>query len=207
MLIGFSGFARGGKDTCGLYLEQSYGFRRERFAAKLKAICMDLFGFTAEQIDGSLKETPDARYPLSSVCPMCGLADVSVERDDGRVCLSCATHLPSHLTPRLAMQQIGEGMRRLHDGVWVDATVRGCGDGRVAICDVRFPNEVEAIRARGGKVVRLLRGQPQSTHVSEMALVGRSELFDVVIDNRESSLPELHARLDALMAEWGIAKP
>jgi hypothetical protein len=68
----------------------------------------------------------------------------------------------------------------------------------VVIPDVRFKNEVEAIRAAGGKLVRVVRPKAglegeAALHQSEreMALMG-DELFDLVIQN-DSTLDDLFA--------------
>jgi len=203
MLIGFSGFARAGKDTAGRFLEEHYGFRRAHFAAFLKRLVGELFDFDEAQLYGARKESPDPRYPLGGLCPSCGDGCIGVS-GASRHCPRCAMTYPSHLTPRLALQVIGVASRRLHSGVWVEATMRGIAPGEhVAICDVRFPNEVRAIQSRGGRVVRLTRGEPQSAHASETALANRPELFDHIIDNH-GSVGALHARLEQLMATYGL---
>lgn len=204
MIIGVSGFARSGKDTVGAYLERVYGFRRARFAAVLKEVCARVFGFSGDQIDGALKETPDARYPMPGVCPTCGTLCSSSD-DGGWRCEACERIYRSHLTPRLAMQTLGtEWGRRLCADVWVEATLRDCVPGeRWVLCDVRFPNEAIGIARRGGRVIRLLRGAPESAHPSETALVDRHDLFDAIIHN-SGTVAELHDHIDARMEEWGI---
>lgn len=206
MLIGVSGFARSGKDTVGAYLERRYGFRRARFAAILKDVCARVFDFSPEQIDGALKDVPDARYPMPGLCPSCGaLCSAEATVGDGWYCEACKRLWPSHVTPRLAMQTLGtEWARRLFADVWVEATLRGVAPGeRVVICDVRFPNEAAGIRVRGGRVLRLLRGSPESTHASETALIDRPDLYDAAIDNA-GTLDELYANVDARMRAWGV---
>lgn len=66
----------------------------------------------------------------------------------------------------------------------------------IVISDVRFVNELEAIRARGGKVAKVLRGKglegSAAQHRSETELVGMSEeVFNILIDNKTSTLKEL----------------
>lgn len=206
MLIGLSGFARSGKDTVGAYLEQRYGYRRARFAAILKEVCARVFGFSSEQIDGALKEVPDPRYPMPGLCPSCGtICSAEALGGDGWYCEACQRLWPACVTPRLAMQTLGtEWGRRLFDGVWVAATLRDIGaDERVVLCDVRFPNEAQGIRARGGRVIRLLRGAPESMHPSETSLADRHDCYDAAIDNR-GTIVELRAHVDACVRAWGI---
>lgn len=205
MIIGVSGFALSGKDATGAYLAERYGFERVRFAAKLKSICADIYGFSHEQIDGKAKDEPDPRYPLSGQCPKCGEQCDQDTHGAGWFCGPCGRLWPVCLTPRLAMQQLGtEGARRLYADVWVEATLRDLDPGRRwAVCDVRYPNEVEGIRRRGGKVIRRLRGAPESDHPSETSLADRSDLYDAAIGDC-ATLDELHAEIDRLMSEWRI---
>lgn len=203
MIVGISGVARSGKDTVGAHLERRYGYRRHRYAAILKDVCARVFGWGPEHIDGALKEVPDLRYPMPGVCPTCG---TTCSRDgDAWLCEACCRLWPSHVTPRLAMQTLGtEWGRRLFADVWVEATLREIRDGeRVVLCDVRFPNEAIAIRRRGGRVIRLTRGRPESAHPSETALADRTDCFDAVIDN-QGSLEDLFASVDRAMDWWGI---
>lgn len=73
----------------------------------------------------------------------------------------------------------------------------------VAISDARFKNEIDAIHAAGGVVVRMLRGTglpgAAGQHRSETEQQGLSEdHFDFVIDNREWTHEELFAHLSDL---------
>lgn len=56
------------------------------------------------------------------------------------------------------------------------------------ITDVRFPNEVNAIKERGGKIIRLTRNIHNDDHLSETALDDYK--FDYTIDNKDQSLNE-----------------
>lgn len=82
--------------------------------------------------------------------------------------------------------------------VWVNATMHAIEEERpqvALISDVRFDNEVNAIRARGGLILRIERpNRPASgrddTHISETALDGLTPNFTIVNDG---SLRELAA--------------
>lgn len=203
MLIGTSGFAHGGKDTVADHLERRYGYTRDRYARDLKRRTAELFDFSPEQIEGALKEVPDLRYPMSGFCPTCSSV-CSSDDGDGWYCEACKRLYPRHVTPRLAMQVDGNAMRALYVDVWVERTLRDIDPAaRWVICDVRYPNEVRAIQRRGGKVIRLLRGAPESSHPSETSLIG-FDGFDAVIDNHETTIERLHELVDACMNEWLI---
>ena len=128
------------------------------------------------------------------------------------------------LTPRMLLQQIGTDVcRNIHPNMWVNATMRdyqitaepeiivstGDVDERCGkfpsypnwiITDVRFPNEYDAIKQRGGIIIRVNRFSktqkvrvkarrggyinpdgPTDQHPSETSLDNHE--FDYVIDN------------------------
>lgn len=76
---------------------------------------------------------------------------------------------------RALLQRLGTdaGRALLGEDVWVDATLNRpvTGEGLV-LTDCRFPNEAEAVRERGGAVVRVERPGvgPVNSHISETAL-------------------------------------
>lgn len=142
-----------------------HGYVRRSFAAPLKAMLRTLLdhqGVPALRIhrmlDGDLKEVPAPELA-------------------GR-------------TPRRAMQALGTEWGRdcLGPDFWAAAALAECDlaltDGRgVVIDDVRFPNEADAIRARGGLLVRITRPglAAQGGHVSEGGLEGYR--FDLELAN------------------------
>jgi hypothetical protein len=73
----------------------------------------------------------------------------------------------------------------------------------VAISDVRFKNEIDAIHEAGGIIIRMSRGTGLSgvagEHRSETEQQGLDdELFDITIDNREWSLEQLESYIDQI---------
>tara|TARA_R100001244_G_scaffold120565_1_gene90177 strand:- start:2776 stop:3039 length:264 start_codon:yes stop_codon:yes gene_type:complete len=68
--------------------------------------------------------------------------------------------------------------------------------------DVRFPNEADAIKQAGGKVIRLTRSPHDDQHESETAL-DDYEGFDHVLDNANSSLDETNRALMEVLRGWG----
>lgn len=61
-VIGITGLKYNGKDTVSDYLCKKYGYKKITLADPLKEICGTLFGFSHEQLYGSLKEVPDPRW-------------------------------------------------------------------------------------------------------------------------------------------------
>lgn len=170
-VIGFCGAAGAGKSTAAHWLTSRHGYRRERFAGPLKDM-LRAFGLTAAEVDGDRKETP-----LDVLC--------------GR-------------TPRQAMQFLGKewGRDLLGPDVWVAAWSRradaigACG-GTVVADDVRFLNEAQAIRARGGVVVRIRRDGAASASGAGHASEAMGFQWDFEIVNPGADLRALYDVLDA----------
>lgn len=153
IIIGFCGKAGAGKSTAAAYLARTYGFERVRFAGPLKAMLAAL-GCSPDEIDGSAKELP---------CDLLG----------GR-------------TPRQAMQTLGTewGRHLVTPDLWTRAWIRAAeGKSLVVADDVRFANEADLIRGRGGIVVEIFGDEAGSSsgagHVSErMAFAPDLRIFN-----------------------------
>lgn len=200
----YVGIAGAGKDTVAARLKDRHGFSVVSLADPVKRICQEVFSFSEAQLWGPSEERskPDERYP----------------RSDG-----------TFLTPRHALQQLGtEWGRGCYENAWVDLalqaarTLMGSSIARysrtdgvsffggqhhlgrpalgVAIPDVRFLNEVQAIKKAGGLVIRVARpatsDKMTDTHSSEQeALSILDSEMDFVIRN-EGSLADLFEATD-----------
>ena len=190
MIIGISGLAGAGKSTVARRLRFKWGARYHPFAGPLKRM---LRQFLEDQGVG-----------LAEACRMTSgdLKEVPVDCLGGQ-------------TPRRAMQLLGtEWGRSLSTDLWVNAWRRAAetacleasADGEPALLvadDVRFPNEVRAIRALNGVVVHVDRpgvglAGSAAAHVSEM---GGLEPPDQVIVN-DGDLARLHGRVDRLAEKF-----
>jgi hypothetical protein len=130
-----------------------------------------------------------------------------------------------NLTPRWILQYWGTDVLRnhFHDDIWIAAL-----ESRLArradhtvISDVRFPNEVKAIRAQGGKIVWIQRGvtphwypiaeranagdekarlwlADNNIHASETSWAGTD--FDSIINNN-GKIDELYSALRTLVLD------
>lgn len=87
------------------------------------------------------------------------------------------------MTVREFLQRLGNAVREaIHPNFWVNALFNTYNDN-IIIADVRYPNEVQAIKDRGGKVIRIERpGAGAGSHISETALDNYTG-WDIVIDN------------------------
>ncbi len=155
---------------------KSYGF-----ADPLKTICMNLFGLTYEQCYGSEEEKN---------------SNTKISKPNGTLVF----------TARELMQYVGTNMFRiLKPDVWTSYCLEQVLEeksGLAIIGDCRFPNEVEAIRKAGGKVIRFLRCPHPDGHSSEVALDNYNE-FDFVIDNSKMSVEEQNQEVLSTLIRWG----
>lgn len=212
MILGVLGQAGAGKDTTADYLVSQYGFVKIGLADPLKRICREVFGFSDEQLWGSsnMRNGPDLRYPLGGSSPIKG-----------------------HLTPRFALQTLGtEWGRRCYENTWVDYGIRMAqkilAEGwrytpqrgvfkesffkrfmadrpiGVVFSDIRFSNEVNAIRRlAGGYVVRIRRPGKDGevgilNHASEWEQKGIPDThFDHILNNN-STIDALKENIDKM---------
>lgn len=205
MIIGVCGFIGSGKDTIADYLVNLHHFRRESFANTLKDAVSAVFGWDRMMLEGRTKQ---AREWREQVDPWWA------ER----------LNIP-HLTPRWILQNWGTEVCRknFHDDIWIASLENKLRNSRddVVISDCRFPNEIKAIKAAGGIVVRVVRGpEPEwydaakslnrgpngntnwalsgrkleqlGVHASETAWVGTK--FNAVLDNN-GTLDDLYQQI------------
>ena len=204
MIIGIAGFQGSGKDTIADYLQNIYGFKRDSFAATLKDAVAAVFGWDRELLEG---RTTESRTWREQVDPW----------------WANRLNMPD-LTPRLVLQKWGTEVARKswHDDTWIasleNKLARAHND--IVITDVRFPNEIRAVRDAGGIVIRVVRGpepdwfesaiaanqqvqsavaymQAQNIHPSEWAWIGTR--FDAIIDNNADGLDPLFAQVKDLV--------
>jgi len=128
MIIGFSGRARHGKDTCAAHAQ-----RLLRGDAVTRGFAFELKNRVYRMVNG-----------------VPGAADAIREK-------------PSWM--RAILQAVGENVRQANQDFWVNELFNWrnrnqmgeFGTNHLLIPDVRYPNEVAAIKARGGKVVKVQR--------------------------------------------------
>jgi len=108
------------------------------------------------------------------------------------------------------LQWVGtEWGRTQKDSVWVDATLRRVPDEENCfVGDIRFPNEVQALRDLGFMCVRITRtDRPidrNANHSSETALADYTD-WDAVVVN-DGTIEELYQKLDQLVEQYRFKK-
>ena len=204
-IIGIVGFIGSGKDTVADYLVNFHGYKRESFANSLKDAVSQVFGWPRELLEGRTKESREWRET----------------RDEW-----WSKRLKQDITPRYVLQYWGTEVVRqgFHDDMWVASLEHRLLNSQndIVITDCRFPNEIKAIRAAGGRVIRIKRGpepvwfndarsmnkgpsrnmswalskhniEELGIHDSETAWVGQK--FDATLNN-DGSLDELYTQVE-----------
>lgn len=171
MILGFSGYARSGKDTAAGFLLE-LGWKRIAFADKLRSFLYRLNPILEQHQDPDfgLFETR-----ITEVIDFYGW--------DGYKESKFADEI------RGLLQRLGTecGRQILGDNVWVNAALYDTiPSENYVITDVRFPNEAKAIRDRGGRLVRINRPGigPINNHPSETSL--DDFVFDYYIQNDDT---------------------
>lgn len=210
MIIGICGFQGSGKDTIADYLQNIYGFKRDSFASTLKDAVAAIFGWNRELLEGRTKESRAWRETVDQWW---------------------ATRLDMpNLTPRLVLQLWGTEVARraFHDDTWIASLEHKLVSAHndIVITDVRFPNEIRAVRNAGGIVIRVVRGpEPEwydvavatnegtfnhmaqaypEVHPSEWAWIGTK--FDAVLDNNQEGLDNLYRQIKDLVSNPLVSK-
>jgi hypothetical protein len=204
MIIGLAGLAGAGKTTVAKHLVEHHGYVRLPFAGPIKAMA-EAFGLTFAEVHGFAKEDPcDA---------LCGK------------------------TPRQFMQWLGTefGRDMIGPDVWINAWQRKVFEARnaallegdtgvaarsiyglrVVADDCRFDNEAAAIRAMGGRVIRVHRPGAGSASGAGHSSEGWRGTPDAIIANvrdeawlraeADRVVSALRARRDADDESWAMA--
>lgn len=175
-IIGVTGYSKSGKTA----FVESLGATDRPFAGPLKKVLAEVYGLSYEQLYGNQKEVVDERWGM---------------------------------TPRQIMQRFGtEVGRSVHPDTWVRAWERAvaawsrsaipalAGVRALCVSDVRFPNEADAIRRLGGKIVRVIRPEsPEGAaappaQLAEHASERPDEIVPDLVVVNDGTLDDLHLR-------------
>jgi hypothetical protein len=209
LIIGLSGLIGSGKNTAADYLKRSHGFTQLAFADALKDAVGLVFGWPRYLLEG---DTDESRIFRETIDEWWGK----------RLGIK-------NFTPRFALQHIGTDVFRQHfnDSIWIlnverkIATLQEHGYN-VVVTDVRFPNEVAALRSLGARFLLIspvqkpawydiakgfqpynltqgMRDLYPQVHASEYAWV--QEQFDAEIVN-SGTINELYDRVEEQLKVW-----
>ncbi len=184
-IIGICGKKKHGKDAVAKILIDKYHFTKYSFADPLKRGVQEMFGLTDEQCwgDQSVKETVDERWGISPR-KLLQLVGTDIFRE----------YLPS----------IHKGFgKKIKNNIWVNRFkiwVEENPDMNIIVPDVRFLNEIKAIKNIGGDIWHIDAGQRVGTdgdsHKSENEWCQYD--FNSVIDNN-GTMEELYNNVEEML--------
>jgi len=183
-IIGLGHYSRVGKDSLAKMIVKELATRGIQadiwsFAWKLKDVSFQLYGWAGLR-QPSFYETEE------------GAALRHVKLD------------AIGLTPIEVWVKLGNAVRNeVYGATWIDNVLnRKCENGVVVIPDVRFTNEVDAIRQKGGMLVKVIRpGFGPLNTPSDLALMG-CRCWDMVVgeSGQMSELSEAASNIAAWIA-------
>lgn len=183
MIIGLLGNKQSGKTTASKWIQDNYDFQPYEFARPIKEICKSIFGFTNEQLNGSLKEQIDSNWGIT---PRRVMQWIGTEMGQFR--------MPTEL----------EELEYLKDRtLWVEIFIRRHDPfTNYVISDVRFPHEIKRLKEfdHRTKIIKLKTFKPnKDLHKSEMEV----EICepDYVIDNNPMEMDYLIEQLHPIINE------
>lgn len=179
MIIGLSGYANVGKSKVAQHLRDKHNFTLFSSSDPLKRFARDLLpGFTHDHIWGP-SSMRNAQHPTL----LNGAGDPLVLRE---------------FLDAMGMAVRAACPRALADRALDDAL---CVNFNVVNESCRFRDELDAIRARGGYLIRRKGGEPNGLRTdAEMASIP-DRYFDAVIP-RMDTLEQLYGVVDVLVSGW-----
>jgi hypothetical protein len=180
------------------YVASKSRYKIKKFAGKLKTMASLLTGIPVEKFEDQEFKKEELGIEWSYPYP-------GEYYDDGQPVMV-------RMSVRQLLQKLGtEAMREgLHTNVWVNALMADYHPIKLSqdnpsywlVTDTRFPNEAEAIKERGGLLLRIERpGAATGTHASETALDDYP--FEYVIVN-DGDLHDLIRKVKKLMIDLNI---
>ena len=178
-IIAFGYSKRAGKDTCGKFLDSFLRVERPglkvkkiSFASKLKDISYQLYGWANLQ-PGVYYETEAGAKIKEVVLPKLGKS------------------------PRQLWIEVGNKMREVYTGTWLDYALNGVAADIIIITDLRFRNEGNAVIDAGGLCYEVDRpGIDKGHDAAEVDLINWSGWHGLILN--DGSLQDLNAKIEEI---------
>jgi hypothetical protein len=146
-LIGLLGRKMSGKDTVADYVVKKNNFKKVHIASHLKEGIKIFFSFSDEQLYGNKKDVMDKRWNKTP-----------------RECLQ-------YIGTDIFRKEINKFLPNVKDNFWIDSVINSLNNENTIIADVRFQNEVNIIKQKGGIIIKLTRDSTEKdTHLSEIGI-------------------------------------
>ena len=163
-IIGLGHYSRTGKNTLANMLEDELRYRgiqarQVSFARRLKDVCYELYKW-AGVLPGSYYETDEGAAERNTKIPALGMNVVEL------------------------WIKVGNMFRdEIHPDTWLNSALATTSKHTLIVTDVRFENEAEAIRDRGGSLIKVVRkGVLPRDSVSDRELL-YYEHWDLTVEN------------------------
>ena len=191
MLIGIVGLIGSGKGTVSDRLVEQHGYIKDSFAKSLKDAVAVMFNWDRAMLEG---DTTSSRYWREQPDPF------------------WSEKLGKPVTPRWVLQHFGTEVMRgqMYDGIWLDSCMGRYKGQNTVIADTRFINEIKTIKAHGGIIVCVKRGELPTKKEMQEKGIHQSEWdwleydYDIVLEN-SGTIEDLHAKVDDLIVSNKIA--
>jgi hypothetical protein len=184
MILGLLGFIGSGKGEVSDYISKNNRFKKISLADSLKEAISVIFGWPLELLQGKTKESREWREQVDHWW-------------------SKRLDIPN-LTPRLILQKFGTETCRnhFHQDIWLASLENKLHkeEGNIIVDDLRFPNEIAAIKKLGGKIIKVQRGPNPEWYST--ALRDLNYLRDFGVDTGFESFMEIKYP-DIHVSEWG----
>jgi len=204
-IIGISGKIGSGKDTTAelIQLVTKYGINNGREIRNIAERVFDeesVKNFILQNNTWQIVKYAENLKKIASV--LTGIPREKFEDQEFK-----KTKMPSEwgdITVRQFLQTLGTNALRdqVNEDIWINSLFSDFKpESHWLITDVRFPNEAEAVKKKGGIVVRVDRGLVTGTHPSETALDDYD--FDYTIQNH-GTLTELLENVIAFCETYNL---
>jgi len=201
MIIGINGKINAGKDTVGEIIQKlcltntNQNYKIKKFADKLKDIVCILIGCTREQLeDREFKEKELGEewwYYCNSLFFDGETKMVSYSEANDTIKDNTSWYIVK-LTPRKLLQLLGTeaGRNIIHPNIWVNTLFADySAQSNWIITDIRFPNELKAVKDKKGITIRVTRpGTAIGSHPSETALDDAKFDYEIINDGTMEEL-------------------
>lgn len=176
-IVGISGWRGNGKTTLANLLAIKHGYQRVSFAEPLKALAKQVFPF--DDVDLTSPKRKEQKWRGHD------------------------------WSPREFLVNLGEFARFHEPSIWLNKGISQCkdADGKYVFDDVRYFNEADAIKALGGKLIRLNRYEKDNPYGKHLTITSETQLddykFDMIIhefDNKD--IPDLRKQADKIEELW-----
>ena len=147
MLIGICGFIGSGKDTLASILINEYDFKKDSYASTLKDVLSVIFNWDRKLLEGDTEESREWRNKVDEWWSK----ELNI--------VDC--------TPRKMLQLIGTDIMRkyFNENIWVLTLMKRIENDlkqykNIVISDCRFKSEIDAIKEKGGIIIRIIKDLP-----------------------------------------------